>query len=205
MIAIIDYGCGNIGSVIRMILRSGGHSIVVKKPNELENATKIIIPGVGSFDEGMKLLKEKGFVEALRNIGKENKIPILGICLGMQLLFEKSEEGKLEGLGLIKGRVVKFDNKGQLKIKIPHMGWNELNILQKSPLIDMDEQKDRLRFYFVHSYYVVCEDHNNVVATVNYGGEVAAVVRNIMVHGVQFHPEKSHRFGMELIKRFVEL
>lgn len=203
MIAVIDYGINNTGSVIRMIEKVGGEALRVSNPEQLENVNKLILPGVGHFGEGMRQLKSLGFVNPLREMIIEDKIPMLGICLGMQLLCESSEEGDLPGLGLVHAKVRHLRCEGRRDLKIPHMGWNTLEVLKKNALIDGDSGP--LRFYFVHSYHVIPEDHDLCIAEANYGESFCAAFQYGLIYGVQFHPEKSHRFGMSLMKRFVEL
>ena len=204
MISILNYGLGNVGSVIRMVEKMGGIAIKIASPDEIHQAEKIILPGVGHFDHGMRLLQEKGLVTEIQAIAKQG-IPILGICLGMQLLFNNSEEGTATGLGLISGKVIKFNDPTRA-LRIPHMGWNEVDVQKENPLIPTHiEQETKPRFYFVHSYHAVCQNIEDVLATVHYGTDVTAAVSRGNIYGAQFHPEKSHRFGMDMIKRFVEL
>ncbi len=201
-IGILDYGMGNTASVVRMVERVGGVACRISTEDEIKNSKKIILPGVGSFDHGMTLLHENNLVDILRCI--VNDILLLGVCLGMQLLFNRSDEGNLPGLGLIPGNVVKFRDINPLPI--PHMGWNEVDVCRENPLIPLcGEEYVKPRFYFVHSYYAVCKNLDDVIATVNYGTDVTAAVGRGNIYGVQFHPEKSHRFGMDMIRRFVEL
>ncbi len=203
-ISILDYGIGNTGSVFRMIEKVGGTAIKISSLYEIHQAEKIILPGVGHFDHGMHLLQEKELVTEIQAVAKQG-IPILGICLGMQLLFDNSEEGTITGLGLIPGKVIKFNDPAKT-LRIPHMGWNEIDVRKENPLIPAYiGQGIKPRFYFVHSYHAVCQDFDDVLATVDYGTDVTAAVCRGNVYGVQFHPEKSHRFGMDMIKRFVEL
>lgn len=201
MISIIDYGAGNVGSVVRMVERVGGAAERVTVPSALAGASKIILPGVGAFDNGMKLLSENGWIAALSEAVLGRHVPILGVCLGMQLLCKSSEEGKLPGLGWIDASVHRLSADGGLKI--PHMGWNVISARKDSPLFSVTTEEQR--FYFVHSYHVVCHDPADILATVSYGIEVVAALSRDNIYGVQFHPEKSHRFGMALMKRFVEL
>lgn len=187
-----------------MIEKVGGTAIKISTPEEIKYAEKIILPGVGHFDHGMHLLQEKGLVTAIQTVAKQGT-PILGICLGMQLLFDNSEEGAATGLGLISGKVIKFNDPTRA-LRIPHMGWNEVDVRKENPLIPTYiEQETKPRFYFVHSYHAVCQNSEDVLATVHYGTNVTAAVSRGSIYGAQFHPEKSHRFGMDMIKRFVEL
>jgi glutamine amidotransferase len=200
-IVIIDYGLGNIGSAYNMIKRAGGNAIITSDKDKILKSKKVLLPGVGSFDSGMQNLIEKGLVDVIKEFLNFDENYLLGICLGMQLLFEKSEEGNLNGLDLIKGHVAKF-NEDNLNIKIPHMGWNTIDIKKESPLLD---SMSNSRFYFVHSYYVNCKNDSDIVATTKYGIDFTSIVNNKNVFGAQFHPEKSHKFGLQLISNFIQL
>ncbi len=203
MIVVIDYGLGNLGSVANMLKKIGVSAVISSDPAVVEKADKLILPGVGAFDAGMKNLETRGLIPLLNFRVLEQKTPILGLCLGMQLLGKRSEEGQLPGLGWLDAQVVRFkfdSNAGNLKI--PHMGWNTLAVCQPYPLFaDLEAEN---RFYFVHSYYVVCADQSNVLAQTNYGFDFASAVVKDNIMGVQFHPEKSHKFGMRLLKNFAE-
>ncbi|PUA27590.1 MAG: imidazole glycerol phosphate synthase subunit HisH [Cellvibrio sp. 79] len=202
MISILDYGAGNTNSVVRMIEKVGGKSQRVSTPGEILNAEKLIIPGVGAYDHGMGQLHENGLIDALNIVALEKKIPILGICLGMQLMCNRSDEGSLPGLGWIDADVLRFSPDHLANLRVPHMGWNTLNISKENALLPLSETERR--FYFVHSYRVTCNDASDVVASTHYGEDfVSAFQRNNLV-GVQFHPEKSHRFGMSLFRNFLE-
>jgi len=201
-VAIIDYGMGNIGSLENMVEKVGGKARIVKTPSELASAEKVILPGVGSFDNGMRRLSELGFSEALRQKVVVEKRPLLAICLGMQLLTSGSEEGTLPGLGFIDARTLKF-KLGDASLRIPHMGWNEVSIRKESPLFkDMEAEPS---FYFVHSYYVKCNDDSDVLTTTSYGIDFCSSLSRGNVYATQFHPEKSHKYGKRLMKNFVEL
>lgn len=204
MIVIIDYNMGNVASVKNMCKKIGVEVVVSSDPSVLRKASKLILPGVGSFDYGIKALHELKLTEVINERVINDKIPILGICLGMQLLTNGSEEGELEGLGLIKGYAQKFSKSLiEKKYKIPHMGWNFIKQENDSPLLkDLDED---YRFYFVHSYHVVCENIKNSIATTNYGYDFTCMIEKENIFGVQYHPEKSHRFGMKILKNFVEM
>ena len=197
MIGIIDCGMGNVGSVESMINHLGYYKTkIVTTPEGLKEVAKIILPGVGTFDNGMKNLKDSGLFNELNTQVLINNKPVLGICLGMQLLMDKSEEGKLNGLGWIKGECKKFrftDN----SLKVPHMGWNVASPITNE-LCDNDS-----RFYFVHSYYVKCDEKDNIMLKTNYGMEFVSGVSKDNIFGVQFHPEKSHKYGMDLMKKFI--
>jgi len=201
MISIVDYSVGNLNSVANMIRHVGGECCIAGDADEIASAEKLILPGVGAFDRGMEALRGSGIAEALSMAVLERKVPILGICLGMQLMTQRSEEGHLPGLGWLDAEVVKFCFPVGCKLKIPHMGWNTLSVVRDNPLILPEE---RQRFYFVHSYHVVCENQEDVVATCHYGYDFVAVFQRGNIWGGQFHPEKSHRFGMGVLRRFVE-
>jgi glutamine amidotransferase len=203
MIAVISYGVCNVGSILSMLRRIGAPAAAVSTPAEIERAEKIILPGIGAFDNGMSALTELGLAEPLRRRVAVDRVPILGICLGLQLLGNGSEEGVLAGLGLLEARCVQLRGGERTPIKVPHMGWNVLASRRDSPLLaDLDE---RARFYFVHSYHLVCTHPDDVLATVRYGTEFTAMIHRGNVWGAQFHPEKSHRYGMTLLRNFARL
>lgn len=204
MITIVNYGMGNLGSVLNMFKKIGAEARISESLSEIDEAEKILLPGVGAFDAAMERIEQGGFRDVLNKKAKQDKVPVLGICLGMQLLTESSEEGKLSGLGWIKGHTKKFSFAPEQKLKIPHMGWNLVKEIRPSPLTK--EFPEEPRFYFVHSYYVQAEDKENVLMQTNYGGYFDSVVtNNENVFGAQFHPEKSHKFGMQLLRNFSNL
>jgi imidazole glycerol-phosphate synthase subunit HisH len=204
LIAIVDYGVGNVKSIANMLARIGVESQLVSHPEGLSSATKIILPGIGAFDAGMSALHERGLADALNERAAIAKVPVLGICLGMQLLAESSEEGELAGLGWIPGRSQRFaPPESTASLKVPHMGWNVVSPKRESPLFDGVPLPRR--FYFVHSYHVVCAQDEDVLATTTYGIEFVSAVARDNVYGVQFHPEKSHKFGMAVLKAFAEM
>lgn len=203
-IGILEVGISNIASVYRMIEKVGGKAYYISTANQIFNADKIIIPGVGHFDKGMKSLHKNGWIEALYERITVEKIPVMGICLGMQLLCNKSEEGIEKGLSLIDADVKKFRFDSEKKLKIPHMGWNIVHSVRDNDLIPYITN-DEYRYYFVHSYHVEPIDPNLTIGITNYGAEFCAAIQSDNIYGVQFHPEKSHRFGMELMKRFINL
>jgi glutamine amidotransferase len=202
-IAIPALPCGNFSSVIKIIERVGGRAQIVSRPDELAGFDKVIIAGVGAFDHGMNSINSGGWLEALNDFAIARQRLVLGICLGMQLLCRRSEEGVLSGLGWIDAEVVKFRFGAETSLKIPHMGWNTVRISKPNPLIPVEEGEQR--FYFVHSYHAECRISADVLATTHHGYEVTAAISRGNVIGVQFHPEKSHRFGVALMRRFVEL
>lgn len=202
MIAVIDYGVGNIGSIINMLKRVGSSAKVARDISDIEEADKIILPGVGSFDAGMQKLNSSGFVEAIKKHAVNDQKPLLGICLGMQMLGRSSEEGASSGLSLIPFENKRFHFSASTELKIPHMGWDlTTNIKKDDPLVhDLDAMQ---RYYFVHSYHAVCDSEENVLMRCEYGYSFAAAVNQGNIYGVQFHPEKSHKFGMALLNNFV--
>jgi len=203
-IVILNYGMGNLGSIQNMLKHIGVESIISNNITDIENADKLVLSGVGSFDTGMKNISDLGFVSVLNNKVLNEKTPILGICLGMQLFAESSEEGVLPGLGWINADTVKFNfEPGLSKLKIPHMGWNLVNVQKDSILFG--EMLEDSRFYFVHSYHLCCKDGEDTVSTTNYGYDFPSAIEKENIFGVQFHPEKSHKYGMRLLKKFVEI
>jgi imidazole glycerol-phosphate synthase subunit HisH len=203
MITLIDYGMGNIGSIVNMVKKIGGDITIASNVDQMRNATKLVLPGVGSFDNGMKNLHERGMVDLLNQKVLKEKVPILGICLGMQLITKTSEEGVLPGLGWIDAHTVKFKSPiGKEIIKIPHMGWNMIHLRKKSAIFE-DMFEDPC-FYFVHSYYVDCRDAEAILTTTHYGAEFVSSIQKENIFAVQFHPEKSHKYGLRLFKNFYE-
>lgn len=204
MISVIDYGAGNIASVINMIKHVGGEAEIISSPGQVSQASKLLLPGVGAFDHGIQCLKAGGWIDELNKAVFERKVPTLGICLGMQLMCKSSEEGKSLGLGWFDARVRRFNFDGEsIALKVPHMGWSKVRVERADPLIS-DEAIER-RFYFVHSYYVECLNQDDVLLNGTYGRDFVAGFQRENMWGFQFHPEKSHKFGMELFKRFLEV
>ena len=204
MITIIDYGAGNIKSIKNMLKKIGVESNISNTYDSIKSADKLILPGVGHFGHGMRNLNETGLVELLKTRVIEDKIPLLGICLGAQLLANASEEAEEIGLGLIDMEVKRFDEKIlQEGLKIPNMGWNEIDFRKDSVLTS--ELPLESRFYFVHSFHMRTIRNADVLATTNYGYEFVAAVEKENIFGVQFHPEKSHKFGMQLLKNFSKI
>ncbi len=204
MIVIIDYGVGNIGSILNMLKKLGCPAIISSSINDIEKAEKLILPGVGAFDTGMSRLNEKGFVDVLTYKAHEQKVPILGICLGMQLMTKRSEEGELSGLGWFEAETIKFKfPESETKLKIPNMGWNYVDICKSSNLFkNMFEDP---KFYFVHSYYVKCNIEQDVLAKSTFYLDYVSAFEKDNIFGVQFHPEKSHKYGLKLLKNFSDL
>ncbi len=201
MITIVDYGIGNLGSVQNMFKRVGAQATITKNPDVIAQATKILLPGVGAFDPAMRQIVASGLQDVLNHKAMVEKVPVLGICLGMQLLTQGSEEGALPGLGWVKARCHRFPSMPDLRV--PHMGWNLATPATPSPLTKGLE-KDA-RFYFVHSYYVQVEDSSQSILKTHYGVTFDAALQAGNIYGAQFHPEKSHRFGMQLFKNFAEV
>jgi len=202
-VTIIDYGLGNIQSIANMVKRVGGIAEIACSSRDIQKAQKLILPGVGAFDHGMNLLHKKNFIPVLKKKIVKDGIPILGICLGAQLFMSNSEEGKLKGLGWIEGNVRKFVFNNPQLLKVPHVGWNTIQIKKKCPLLT--KMKNGSRFYFTHSYYIDVSSKEDVVATTEYGIEFVSIFNKDTMYGVQFHPEKSHVFGMALIKNFLTM
>jgi glutamine amidotransferase len=193
---------GNLGSVANMIKKVGGECIITSDINQIKQAKKLILPGVGAFDNAVKNLKNQGLWDIITEKVLAEKIPIMGICLGMQLLTKGSEEGNLEGFGFIDGYAKKFRLEDK-NLKVPHMGWNTVKLRKKSKLFEeMEEQENR--FYFVHSYAVECCDKGDILTTTCYGYEFVSSFEKENIIGCQFHPEKSHKFGMKIFQNFLE-
>lgn len=202
MIAIIDYGVGNLFSLTSSFKKIGADTVVTSDPEIIKSADKLILPGVGAFGDAIKKLRESGLDKVVVEQAKSGK-PLMGICLGMQLLFEKSfEYGEHEGLGLISGEVISMENTIPSGLKIPHIGWNALKFKRNSLLFKYINDGDCV--YFVHSYYAVdCED--SVTACAEYGNDLTASVQYKNVYGCQFHPEKSGNVGLNILRAFCEL
>jgi glutamine amidotransferase len=200
-VVIIDYGMGNLGSISNMLKYIGADSIITSDYNIIDNAEKIILPGVGHFDRAMNNINELNLVEILRRKSLVDKVPFLGICLGMQLMCRHSQEGNRDGLGLINADVLNFNLDRQYKV--PHMGWNLIEPKDDKAILENLDYNSR--FYFVHSYYVKVDNESNVLTYTNYSQKfVSGITNNENIFGVQFHPEKSHKFGVTLFKNFIE-
>ena len=203
MIGIIDYGVGNIKAFANIYKNLNIPFKIVKDISEFENITKLILPGVGSFDHAMTSLQNSGMREKLDELVLEKETPVIGICVGMQMLAKSSEEGTLNGLGWIDGIVKKFDKSKIKNAPLPHMGWNNLKIEKKNKIFDNLEENPR--YYFLHSYYFECENKEDVIATATYGEKFDCMINHKNIYGIQCHPEKSHHNGMQLLKNFGEL
>lgn len=204
MVTIVDYGSGNINAIVNIYEKLKVDYCIASTPEQVTGAHKILLPGVGAFDETISKLDSTGFRRVLDNEVLENKVPIMGICVGMQILANSSEEGTCKGLGYIKGKVKKINaDLISQKPKLPHLGWNSIEVLKNSDLLkDIDSV---FGFYFLHTYYFECEDQSNILATSNYGATFASAVNRENVFGIQFHPEKSHHNGVKLLHNFANL
>jgi len=204
MITIVNYGSGNIHAIGNIYDRLKVPYKVAGHPDEIKGAEKIILPGVGAFDETISMLDHLGFRDVLNQEVQENKVPVLGICVGMQILANNSEEGALAGLGWINGTVRQIDKTLLIhKPKLPHLGWNSIEVQKSGPLFDDIHQEDG--FYFLHSYFFDCVDEADVMSTTTYGKRFASSVNHGNIYGVQFHPEKSHQNGINLLKNFAKI
>ncbi|MBP2143472.1 glutamine amidotransferase [Methanococcus voltae] len=214
-ITIVNYGLGNLKSVANIIKKMGGNPTISSSKEDIKNAKKLILPGVGAFDEGMNNLEKMDLINILNEKVLDEKVFTLGICLGMQLITKRSDEGQKEGLGWIDAETLSFsstfkdkyndnnNNKIDKKLKVPHMGWNYVKIEKETPLYkDMYENP---RFYFVHSYYVNCINEEDILTTTSYGIDFTSSVNKDNIYATQFHPEKSHKFGMKLMENFINL
>ncbi|HXE51548.1 MAG TPA: imidazole glycerol phosphate synthase subunit HisH [Tepidisphaeraceae bacterium] len=202
-IAIIDYGMANLRSVQKALEQVGGHAEIVGDPNQIDRADKVVLPGVGAFQDAIRTLRESHMVDPiLRHI--ERGKPFLGICLGLQMLFDVSyEDGEHRGLGILKGKCVRFDVDQRLGLKVPHMGWNQLDVLRPSPLLK--DLPSGCGVYFVHSYYVVPTDENIIATTTDYGGPFVSSVWRDNLFATQFHPEKSQKVGLQILVNFAAM
>ena len=201
MIAIIDYGMGNLRSVQKGFEKVGHQAVVTSDPAEVAAASKVVLPGVGAFEDAMTELRRRGMIEPILAAIDADK-PFLGICLGLQLLFERSyEHGTHQGLGVLRGEVVRFDLPSEYSV--PHMGWNQLDIPRRAPILE--EIEEGTHVYFVHSYYVVPEDEEVIATTTDYGSPFCSMIWRGNTFATQFHPEKSQSEGLKILKNFAEL
>ena len=201
MIAIVDYGVGNLGSIANMLKKVGADARVTHDPSTIAEARGLILPGVGHFDRCVRALREAGLVPIVEERVRA-KVPLLGICVGMQMLGRGSEEGTEPGLGWVGATVKRFTLPADARLPVPHMGWALARPEREAALFDPNEQE---RFYFVHSYHMVCDADADVAAYAEYGYRFVAAIQHGNVLGTQFHPEKSHRFGMALMRRFIAI
>lgn len=203
MVVIVDYGVGNLRSVLHKVTKAGVDAVVTSDAGEIERAEKLILPGVGAFSGGMRNLESYGLLDVLHKKVTIDRTPILGICLGMQLFAARSEEGNVQGLGWLDAEVRRFDFSGlQENLRVPHVGWNVLLPKKETPLLKGIEP-DR-RFYFTHSYHLVCNAAEDIVAVTHYGYDIVSIIQHDNIYGMQFHPEKSHRRGIEIVVNFAE-
>jgi imidazole glycerol-phosphate synthase subunit HisH len=204
MITIVNYGLGNIQAFVNVYTRLNIPIKIANKAEDLEDASKIILPGVGAFDYAMNQLNNSGMREELDKQVLENKVPVVGICVGMQMIAKSSEEGNEPGLGWIDGEVKLFDiNTIPYKTRLPHMGWNSIEPKNNNKLLAGFNVQSR--FYFLHSYYFVCNDIQDIIATTEYGIKYTSAVNKDNIYGIQFHPEKSHSAGIQLLHNFVKI
>ncbi len=200
MIVVVDFGMGNLGTVSAKIKKMDSSVIISSKPEEIDQADKILLPGIGSFKSGIENLRKRDLIEILNKKVLAEKTPVLGICLGMQLFSAHSEEGDVKGLGWIDAETVRFNAPDQ-SLRIPHMGWNTINI--KNPCSLLSGIENSSRFYFSHSYHIRCCNPDDIIATTEYGYEFCSIVNHNNIYGVQFHPERSHKRGFMLLSSFI--
>jgi glutamine amidotransferase len=202
MIVIVDYGMGNLGSVLNMLKKLNQNAVISSDVELIKSAQKLILPGVGNFQKAMQNLNDLNLISILNQKVLVEKTPVLGICLGMQLMTKRSDEGNVSGLGWIDAETIKFNLDNYPSLKAPHMGWNNVDFKGRHSI---SETLENSRFYFVHSYFVKCTNINNVLSTTNYGEEFHSGIFLDNIYGVQFHPEKSHKFGFKLFTNFCNL
>jgi imidazole glycerol-phosphate synthase subunit HisH len=204
MIGIIDYGVGNLRAFVNSYKTLHIQLKLVQKNEDFEGVDRIILPGVGAFDDAMLRLQHSGMYDTINDLVLNKKYPVIGICVGMQMLTKSSEEGKLPGLGWVDAEVKKFDvNQLGKHLPLPHMGWNNVATTTTHPILNGLEKE--AKFYFLHSYYVAPALQEDIIATTEYGFKFASMIRHENIYGIQCHPEKSHQFGLQLLKNFAEL
>lgn len=203
MVTIVDYGVGNLASIANMARKAGTQCVISSQPADVLAADKLILPGVGAFDRGMANLEERGLIPALNERAIGRGVPTLGLCLGMQLLGRGSEEGTRPGLGWLEADTVRFKFTADSPLKVPHMGWNFIEPAAPAALVEHLPAEPR--FYFVHSFYLACDDPGDVMCWTTYGDRFASGIHKGNLWGTQFHPEKSHSFGLALLKNFLAL
>jgi glutamine amidotransferase len=203
LIVIVDYGVGNISAIINMLDYLGVEAISSNEHKEIQNANGLILPGVGAFDRAMRSLREQKLIELLNDLVLIQSIPVLGICLGMQILARRSDEGTEPGLGWLSADVRKIAVKEGSQLKIPHIGWSETTNSPTNPLFS--QLAGPQRYYFNHSFHMVCDNANDVISTFDFDQVLTCGVNNKNIFGVQFHPEKSHKFGMRILQSFVSI
>lgn len=202
MVVIVDYGLGNLASIANMGRRAGAEPIISSDPGVIAAADKLILPGVGAFDHGMSNLADRGLIPVLQQRVREQRIPTLGLCLGVQLFGRGSEEGTRPGLGWVAACSRRFEPPAGSPIKVPHMGWNFIEVAK--PTVLLEHLPAEPRFYFVHSYHLVCDDPSDVMCWTTYGYRFASGIQRDNLWGTQFHPEKSHAFGLAVLKNFLQ-
>jgi len=202
VITIIDYGLGNVRAFVNVYKRLNIDVRTAETADGLVGASKLILPGVGAFDHAMQRLEQSGMREAIEMLVRERKVPVLGVCVGMQILARSSDEGVSPGLGWIPAQVKSFRSRPDHGLPLPHMGWNDVRPTRETHLF---RELESARFYFLHSYYFECDDSADIAAVANYGTDFTCAVASANIYGVQFHPEKSHRFGTRLLRNFAEL
>jgi imidazole glycerol-phosphate synthase subunit HisH len=203
MTVIVDYGVGNVASLYNMFQHIGGDAVISRDPDVILNARSLVFPGVGAFDHAMLRIRSSGILPALEKAVLERRTPVLGVCLGMQMLADASEEGSEPGLGWIKGRSRRLKPDATLDLKVPNNGWRNIRVLRNSPVLgDVGTEQ---RFYFNHSYFLSCDTPSDTAAVFDFGEDICCAVARGNIWGVQFHPEKSHSFGMDVLGRFLTL
>jgi glutamine amidotransferase len=205
-VAVVDYGVGNIGALLNMFDYLGFEAIAVSDAGGILAAERLVLPGIGAFDKAMQTLQDRRLVDPLNQAVRVRRTPVLGVCLGMQLLARRSDEGRLPGLGWLAADVRRIDTPAGSRLKVPHIGWSDVTPVGEHHLfLDVPAGDEPERFYFDHSYHMVCDDPADTAAIIDYGGVLCCAVRRGHLTGMQFHPEKSHRFGMRLLETWVRL